>query len=174
MEVSRKWGWTVFGARVPSGKRLPLYWIRGSMTVTTWTEEADAMSNKATSLKGQRGRSIARLKKFFVVSKPTKVAKVPSWNKESQSSKKDSWTTGCGLASCAQQVWLMKHFTDAHRSILWHLWWQRKIKQKAAGHMSGLAVVIMSTCHYLRTLQHVARAGWAPGRWLCYWVSSCL
>lgn len=35
---------------IPSGKRLELYWIRGSMTVTTWTEEADAMSNRAASL----------------------------------------------------------------------------------------------------------------------------
>lgn len=45
------------GVWIPSGKRLELFWIRGSMTVTTWTEEADAMSNRAASLKRQRRRT---------------------------------------------------------------------------------------------------------------------
>lgn len=38
---------------LPSGKRSELYWIRGSMTVTTWTEEAEAMSKRAASLTRQ-------------------------------------------------------------------------------------------------------------------------
>lgn len=37
--------------RVPSGKRLLEYCISGSMTVTTCTEDADAMFSKDVSLK---------------------------------------------------------------------------------------------------------------------------
>lgn len=56
MEVSHKESTSVFSVCIPSGKRQKLCRIRGSMTITTWTDEADAMSNEATSLKRQRGR----------------------------------------------------------------------------------------------------------------------
>lgn len=36
---------------VPSGKRLLEYCMSGSMTVTTWTEDADAMVSNDVSLK---------------------------------------------------------------------------------------------------------------------------
>lgn len=51
--VSRKGLWPA----LPSGNRLELYWIRGSMTITTWTEEAEAMSNDIISLKTNKNNT---------------------------------------------------------------------------------------------------------------------
>lgn len=38
------------GTEVPSGNRLLQYCMSGSITVTTWTEEAEAMSSRDVSL----------------------------------------------------------------------------------------------------------------------------
>lgn len=169
MTVSHKGGSSgVFGVCIPSGKRLELYWIRGSTTITTWTEEAAAMSNKAASLKRQRGRRtcggiayIARNKEIKNKTLSPLFSLFMKWMHKNNPQRK-SWpskpsfavylpTGCCGSVSCEQRVWLLKHFTNAHLFTLGHRHDERRWARQGSAHVwmeHGNSAHPVRTGHY--------------------------